>query len=261
VVAPLGDNQYENALAADFSASYDPTWGRFKAVSKPVVGNHEYTSSSDHTAATPYFEYFGAAGGDPAEGYYSYDIGSWTGIVLNSGDIAWTKRSDNTLPDDCFPVSCKAGQPQEQWLRQRLAELPPERCVVAFVHHPRYSSGNAGISDNPELRDLYKALYDGGADLVLNGHVHTYERFPPMDADNHADPQGVPEITVGTGGRSRAAEPTASPLRSAFYLPRAGGFGVLELKLFEGRYDFRFVTESGTVPDQGAGDCHGPPQP
>jgi hypothetical protein len=261
VVAPLGDNQYENGSAADFAGSYDPTWGRFRGITRPVVGNHEYTSSADHTTATPYYGYFGASAGDPAKGYYSYDVGSWTGVVLNSGDIQWTKRSDNDLPDDCFPVSCKAGEPQEQWLRGLLQSLPSSRCVVAFIHHPRYSSGNAGISDNPELRDLYKALYDHGVDLVLNGHVHTYERFPPMDADGHLDPQGVPDITVGTGGRSRAGTPTSSPLRSAFYLPRAAGFGVLELKLFNGGYDFRFVTESGAVPDQGAGSCHGAPQP
>jgi calcineurin-like phosphoesterase family protein len=262
VVAPLGDNQYQNALASDFAGSYDPTWGRFNPIVHAVVGNHEYTSSADHTTATPYFDYFGATAGDPAQGYYAYEIGDgWTGIVLNSGDIAWTHRSDNSLPDDCFPVSCKAGQPQEQWLRNELDSLPDDRCVVAFVHAPRYSSGNASVSDNPELRDLYDALYDGGVELLLNGHVHTYERFPPMNADGAVDPQGVVEITVGTGGRSRANPPASFPLRSLYYLPPADGYGVLELRLSAGHYGYRFVREGGGVADGGSGGCHGRPQP
>ena len=259
-VATLGDAQYEIGTLSDYLASYDPTWGRFKSITRPATGNHEYLASPDRSEAAGHFEYFGALAGDPAKGYYSYSVGSWLAIAINTGALEYTRRGDNALGDDCYPVSCKAGSPQEVWLRALLASQPPERCVLAYWHHPRYASAFPG--SHPELRDVYDALRDGGAELVLAGHSHAYERFAPMDAEGALDPTfGVREFVVGTGGKDRRfADPTPPfAIGSEFRLPNAEGFGVLELELAAGGYEARFVGESGTVLDQASGRCHGRP--
>ena len=260
-VATLGDAQYENATLSDYLGSYDPTWGRFKSITHPATGNHEYLASPDRTEAAGHFQYFGALAGEPAKGYYSYSVGSWLAVVINTGALEYTRRSDNALEDDCYPVSCKAGSAQERWLRALLASQPPDRCVVAYWHHPRYASAFPG--SHPELRDVYSALHDGGAELVLAGHSHAYERFAPMNAEGAVDPaHGVREFVVGTGGKDRRFTDPAPPFAtgSEFRLPNAAGFGVLELELAASGYEARFVGESGTVLDQASGSCHGPPR-
>jgi acid phosphatase type 7 len=258
-VATLGDAQYENGELANYLASYDPTWGAFKSITRPATGNHEYQGDPERDSAPGHFGYFGAAAGDPSEGYYSYELGSWTIFALNSGSIDYTRTGGGAaLPDDCWPVSCAAGSPQESWLRDSLAELPDDACVIGYWHHPLISSGWGGLPrDHPEVQPLYDALYDNGAELALTGHAHNYERFAPVDAAGVPDPAGVREFVVGTGGRNLFTDPslprpTSERLETAF-------FGVLELTLSEQAYSFRFVAEDGSVVDQGSGACQDRP--
>jgi hypothetical protein len=262
-VAVLGDNQYEHGELENYQASYGPTWGRFKSITFPAVGNHEYEGDPERDSAPGYYTYFGAAAGNPAEGYYRWLLGDWTLFVLNSGAIDYTRASGGNpaLDDDCWPVSCAAGSAQETWLRSELAKLPDDSCVLAYWHHPRFSSGYGGITrDYPETGPLYQALYDRGAEIVLNGHAHNYERFDPVDPAGAADPgNGIRPFVVGTGGRSLFADP--GPQRETSATLYSDAFGVLELTLGPGSWSSRFVTEGGEARDAASGSCHGPPAP
>ena len=256
VVATLGDAQYQNGTPEEYAGSFEPTWGRFRGLIRPAVGNHEYSyDQASHSNAAGHFGYFGGAAGDPSQGYYSYELGSWQVIVLNSGDIAWT-RNRAELANDCWPVSCAVGSVQEAWLRATLAERPAGGCVLAYWHHPRYSSGTP--FDYAETAALYDALHDHGAEVVLAGHSHHYERFAPMDAAGAADPvTGVRSFVVGTGGSRLFVAPDA--LRAGSELYDNAHFGVLELSLAADTYAWRFVDELGTTIDSGLGACHGAP--
>jgi acid phosphatase type 7 len=254
-VTVLGDNQYEHGELANFQAVYEPTWGRFKAITRPVAGNHEYEGDPERDEAPGYYTYFGAAAGDPGSGYYRWELGGWTVLTLNSGAINWTREGNPGLPDDCWPVSCAAGSGQEQWLRAQLATLPDEACVIATWHHPRFSSGFGGTAQpHPEVAPLFQALYEHGAELLLSGHSHNYERFVPVAPEGGADLAGVAQFVVGTGGRSLHTSTGPQPPTSQVL--RTDAFGVLELTLEPGRYAFRFVAEGGQVLDAGAGSCH-----
>jgi acid phosphatase type 7 len=246
-VALLGDNQYEKGELSNFQTVFDPSWGRFKSLTHPGIGNHEYLDDPQHDSADGYFSYFGAAAGDSAKGYYSYSLGSWRLFALNTGDLGYGVA-------DCFPVSCLAGSAQEQWLRGQLASLPASTCVLAYWHHPRYASDTPRA--HSEVSALYDALFDYGAELALTGHSHTYERFAPMDASGSANAKGVREFVVGTGGRSHFN--VTQSIANSEKLDTAN-FGVLELKLAGTSYGFRFVSEGGSVIDQGSGSCHGRP--
>jgi hypothetical protein len=239
-VATLGDNAYPNGTAAEFRDCYDPSWGRHKARTRPSAGNHDYYTPG----AAGYYGYFGAAAGDPAKGYYSYDVGDWHVVALNS---------------NCAIVSCAVGSAQERWLRADLAATYKD-CSVAYWHHPLFTSGqHAGESNLTLVRPLWQALYDHGADLILVGHDHDYERFAPQTPTGAADPAyGIRQFVVGTGG---------GPLR-AFKTPVAANsevrdhstFGVLRLVLRPGGYDWQFLPQSGkTFTDAGSGSCHGAP--
>ena len=232
-VLALGDIQYEDASHAKFLASYDRSWGRVKEITRPVPGNHEYRTPG----ASGYYEYFGAAAGDPAEGYYSFDLGGWHVLALNS---------------NCAAVEgCDEGSPQERWLRADLA-ANPVRCTLAFWHHPRYSSGRHG-SDRA-YRPFFQALYDAGADVVLVAHDHDYERFAPQDADGgRDDARGIPQFVVGTGGRSLRTFPRVEPNSEA---RDRSSFGVLELTLGPNAFVWRFRPAVGTFTDAGSGRCH-----
>lgn len=224
VVMALGDLQYENGTAAAFAASYDKTWGRWKAKTRPAVGNHEFQTKG----ATGYFAYWGAAAGAPGKGWYSYDVGTWHVVVLNA---------------NCGIVGCGAGSEQEQWLRADLAAHPAV-CTLAYWHQPRYSSGLHG--DDPATEAFWVDLAAAHADLVLDGHDHDYERFAPQ--------RGIRQFTVGTGGRSlylfRATPDPGSEVRNATT------FGVLQLTLHPTGYDWRFVGVPGSsFTDSGTGDC------
>jgi len=237
-VLALGDEQYECGGYLAFLQSYDPTWGRVKAITRPVPGNHEYyrTGGTDcGRRAAGYFQYFGPAAGT-SKGYYSFRVGTWRFIALNS---------------NCSIVSCKAGERQERWLASTLANHPA-RCTVAFFHDPRFASGPEGPHNARNLLPFWKDLYEAHADLVLNGHRHFYERFERLDPGGHPDPRGVREFIVGTGGKS-LGKPTIAHAGSE--LRDGAHFGVLELTLHPSGYDWAFVAEDGTAIDAGSDTC------
>jgi hypothetical protein len=235
-VLPLGDVQYEYGSTSQFAGSYDPSWGAVKAITRPAIGNHDYLDGGG--TAEGYFSYFGSAAGDPGRGWYSYDIGAWHVIALNS---------------NCDRVSCEAGAEQEQWLRADLAAHPTS-CTLAYFHHPRFSSYRPGWT---ALQPLWQALHDGGADVALAGHDHTYERFAPLDASGSPSADGLRPFTVGTGGKD--VYPASTPIAGSEV--RLAQFGVLELTLRPAGYDWRFRTTAGTTPDSGTSTCDGAPAP
>jgi len=236
-VFTLGDNVYPDGTAAEFKNCYGPSWGRHKARTMPSVGNHEY-----HTAgASGYFDYFGAEAGDPAKGYYSYDLGDWHIVVLNSNCSE-------------LPGGCKAGSPQEQWLRNDLA-AHPNTCTAAYFHSPRFSSGS-DHGNVPAVGPFWEALYDRGADVVLSGHDHDYERFAPQDPSGQADSShGIREFVVGTGGPVK--NEGFGTIKANSEVRISGTNGVLKLTLHPQGYDWRFVTApNGAIADSGSGSCH-----
>jgi hypothetical protein len=233
-VFTLGDNVYDSGTANEFANCYHPTWGRHKARTFPATGNHEYLTPN----AAGYFNYFGAVAGDPAKGYYSYDLGTWHIVVINS---------------NCSEVGgCRAGSPQELWLRADLAAHPTV-CTLAYWHHPRFSSGEHG--SYPSLQPIWQALYDAGADVVLSGHDHSYERFAPQDPSGAADPvQGIREFVVGTGGKNHY---TINTSIANSEVQNDDTFGVLKLTLHATSYDWEFIPEAGkTFTDTGSASCH-----
>ncbi|HEX8157411.1 MAG TPA: Ig-like domain-containing protein [Solirubrobacteraceae bacterium] len=243
-VLTLGDAQYDCATAADFAGSFDPSWGRAKSIMHPATGNHEYKCDE---AAGGYFGYFGGAAGDPTSGYYSFDIGGWHVVSLNTNNASAT---------GCPWVSCAAGSPQEQWLRADLA-AHRTACTIALWHHPLFSSKPAGVST--ASRPFWEDLYAAGADIVLNGHVHNYERFRPQSPDGTLDlTRGIAQFVVGSGGVN--LESTEDSLGSPPAANRGAAtktFGVLELTLRATSYEWKFLPEAGkSFNDSGSANCH-----
>jgi hypothetical protein len=233
-VLTLGDNQYEIGRLSRFLESYDPTWGRVKSITRPTVGNHEYMTAG----AAGHFDYYGAAAGPRGKGYYSFDVGSWHLVALNS---------------NCAEVGgCGAGSPQESWLRSDLA-AHPNRCTLAYWHHPRFSSGPHGNS--AAMQAIWKALYDANADVVLAGHDHTYERFAPQDHTGVADPvRGIRGFVAGTGGKNHYSFGTTRPNSQ---VRNSATFGVLEFSLHPGSYNWKFEPVAGaSFTDSGSDSCH-----
>jgi 3',5'-cyclic AMP phosphodiesterase CpdA len=233
-VALLGDDAYESGSAEEFTRCYRPSWGRQKARTRPAPGNHDYLTPG----ASGYFGYFGSAAGDPSKGYYSYKLGRWHVIALNS---------------NCSIVPCNAGSPQERWLRSDLSSHRA-RCTLAYWHHPRFSSGQHG--DLPATADFWRDLEAAGADVVLSGHDHDYERFVPVDADGRRDPaHGITEFVVGTGGKNHYRMTRPAPPTSA--VRNDTTFGVLKLTLRANNYSWQFVPVAGaTFTDTGSASCH-----
>ncbi len=233
-VFTVGDNAYEAGTATEFANCFAPTWGRHFARIRPAVGNHEYATAG----AAGYFGYFGATAGQPGQGWYAYDTGSWRVYVLNS---------------NCGQVGgCYAGSAQEQWLRADLA-ANPRSCVLAYWHHPRFSSGEHG--NHTSVQPLWQALWDANADLILGGHDHDYERFAPQNPAGVTDAlRGIREFVVGTGGKSHYAFTTIRPNSE---VRNGSTFGVLKLTLHAGSYDWQFVpVAGGTFSDAGRSTCH-----
>jgi Calcineurin-like phosphoesterase len=233
-ILALGDLAYESGTAEQFAACYDPSWGRFRSRTWPVPGNHEYETSG----AGPYFEYFGAAAGAPGQGWYSFDLGAWHLIALNS---------------NCDEIGgCELDSPQADWLRADLAGNDAA-CTLAYWHHPRWSSGSEHGVD-PRTDALWRMLAVAGADIVLTAHDHVYERFVPMDADGAAAANGMVEFVVGTGGRSRYG---FSKILATSATHDNATYGVLQLTLHPSGYDWEFVSATGTrFADSGSADCH-----
>ena len=234
----LGDNVYENGTTSEYTNCYGPTWGRHKARTYPSAGNHEYNSSG----AAPYYAYFGAAAGDPAKGYYSFELGAWHVIVINSN------------------ISMATTSAQYKWLQADLA-AHPNVCTLSYFHHPLYSStggsGSGGVTYS-SVRPMWDVLYAGGADLVLGGHRHFYERLGPMKPNGSRDDvYGVREIIAGTGGKGGGDVSNKFPTSEV-----ANGvtFGVLKLYLYDDSYAWKFVPVAGkTFSDSGSTACHGAP--
>ena len=235
VVFTLGDNVMPNGTSSEFASCYAPTWGRHKARTRPAAGNHDYNTSG----AAGYFAYFGAAAGEPGKGWYSYELGAWHVVVLNSN-----------LPST-------SGSAQDTWLKADLA-AHPNQCTLAYFHQPLYSStggsgtGGATLSGS---RNLVNDLYAGHADVIMNGHRHFYERLAPMKPDGTADPvNGVREFISGTGGDGGGTLTNIFPLSEA----RNGNtFGVLKLWLYDDSYAWKFVPVAGkTFTDSGSTACH-----
>jgi len=232
-VLTAGDNQYLIGSLDAFRGSYDPSWGRLKAITRPSPGNHEYLTES----ASGYFAYFGAAAGPPGRGYYSFDLGAWHVVSLNA---------------NCgFVGGCGAASPEVRWLRRDLARSSA-KCTLAYWHQPRFSSGLHG--SDTSYRELWQALYEAKADVVVNGHDHDYERFAPQDPDGRLDPVGgIREIVVGTGGESLRGFPKVVPNSRA---RDSMTFGVLRLTLRASSYDWSFLPAAGSFRDSGTAACH-----
>jgi acid phosphatase type 7 len=246
-VLPVGDIQYDSPTAANLQAVYAPTWGRVKSISRPVLGNHDGSGAS-------YFDYFNGPGaadgpaGPRGRGYYSFDVGTWHLVALNS---------------NCATVSCGPGSLQEKWLRADLA-AHPAACTLAFWHHPRYSSGHDG--SHVTLGAFWSDLHAAGAELVLSGHSHDYERLAPKDPSGKVTPAGIRQFVVGTGGAFMTGIGTSRVAGSQAI--QNDTFGVLFLTLHPSSYDWRFVpiagrryADSGSTPCHGAGGAPLPPGP
>jgi hypothetical protein len=238
-VFAAGDLAYETGSPQDFKNCYDPAWGRFKDRTKPALGNHEYANPT----AEGYFGYWGVQAGPRGKGYYSYDLGAWHIVVLN------TNCNASGLG------GCGSGSAQETWLKADLAEHP-KACLLAYGHHALFSSGIfKSHAVHPELKPLWEDLYAAHADLMLAGHEHSYERFAPQDPEGHLDPaKGIREIVAGTGGRSHDLIGFATPNSEARDWDT---YGVLKLTLSPGKYSWEFIPEEGkTFRDSGEGTCH-----
>ena len=230
VVFTVGDNAYQDGTAQEYASCYAPTWGRHRARTRPTPGAHEY-----HTpGAYPYYAYFGRNAGDSGKGYYSYDVGAWHVVAINS------------------VISHGAGSPQEQWLRADLAGHPTQ-CTVAYWAFPRFSSGVHG--NDVTITAIWQALYDAGADVVISGHDHIYERFAPQAPDGTRDAtRGIREFIVGTGGADLTIVANVQPNSEVRI---SGTFGVLKLTLQSTSYSWRFIAARGaTATDSGSANCH-----
>jgi hypothetical protein len=228
-VFTAGDNAYPDGTAQDFARCYEASWGRYKTRTRPVPGNHEYQSNG----GAGYFGYFGDAAGNFGEGWYSYRLGAWHVFALNSETSA-------------FP-----GSPQYVWLRNELA-ANPTRCAIAYFHTPVFGSGANG--GNTHMQAIWALLQESGVDVIVTGHNHSYERFAPQDANGRADPRGIRQFVVGTGGAPLTGFSVASPNSQ---VRDGSSWGVLKLTLMPDAYDWQFVPVAGrSFSDGGTDTCH-----
>ncbi len=230
-VFTAGDNVYRSGSAAEFASCYAPTWGRHTARTRPSPGNHDYRSAD----GAPYFAYYGAGAGPPGVGYYSYNLGAWHIVSLNSA------------------IDMKPGSPQERWLREDLAAAQAP-CVLAYWHHARFSSGTEH-GNAPKTAPLWQALYDHGAEVVVSGHEHNYERFAPQTAAGVADPaRGIRGFVAGTGGAKHY--PFGPPIANS-EARNGDTWGVIKITLEPGGYRWQFIPVAGkTFTDSGSARCH-----
>lgn len=238
-IIALGDLEYGDGTAGDFERCYGKNWGRHKKRTKPVLGNHEYITRG----AAGYFQYWGRAAGKAGKGYYSFDLGSWHIVALNS----------NCEQTDLG--GCSEGSPEERWLREDLKKNR-SNCTLAYWHHPLFSSGlSPRHAMRPEMRAIWADLENAHADVVVVGHEHSYERFAPQTVDGKRDvAHGIREFVVGTGGRSHT--PFGLTLANS-EIRNTDTYGVLKFKLYPRSYEWEFIPEAGkTFKDSGSGDCH-----
>jgi len=236
-IATLGDNAYPKGTAEEFVRCFDASWGRYRERMRPATGNHDHSTKD----ARGYHEYFGERGGPFERYYYSYDLGAWHVVVLDS---------------DCWRVGgCALDDPQLQWLRQELRRNRA-RCTLAYWHRPPFSSGRYGDPEDTErVLPAWQTAVEGGVDVVLTGHEHSYERFAPMDAAGRPDPTGGQLFVVGTGGGE--LRPYRRPRLPTTAVRNDDSWGVLRLTLHADRYDWKFLPVAGqTFSDAGSRSCH-----
>ena len=232
-VITLGDNAYQDGSTEEFRSCYDPTWGQVKDRTRPAPGNHDYNTPG----AKGYFGYFGRAAGDPDKGYYSYDVGKWHLVALNS---------------NCQDVGgCGLDSNQGRWLEDDLA-ANESKCTLAYFHHPLFNSGIHGVQD--QMKPIWEILYAARADLVLNGHDHDYQRYAPQAPDGSRDPErGIREFVVGTGGMLLYQIENPLPNLEAY---NDDTYGVLKLSLKSKGYGWEFLpTQGSSYTDAGQGRC------
>src|SRR5688572_13554483 len=226
-VFTAGDNAYFQGTMSQYNQCYDPTWGRHKGRTRPAPGNHEYETAG----ASAYFDYFGPSAGPRGAGYYSFTVGPWHIVSMNSN------------------VTAGEGSAQLQWLRDDLAATTA-KCVAAIWHHPLFSSGQTG--PQPIMRDVWRVLREAGADVVISGHDHIYERFARQDESGRATTGGLRQFTIGTGG----AELTNPVRTSANSEVRGAAFGVLKVTLNPESYSWEFLpVPPATFSDSGLDNC------
>lgn len=231
-VFTAGDNVYPDGSSANYENCYSPAWGVFRGRTRPVPGNHDY---ENNPGAAGYFGYFGSAAGPAGLGYYAYDAGGWRVYALNSE----------------FAQTSKAYATELAWLTDDLAANPHE-CVLAIWHRPVFSTGQHGNSDR--MQKFFQLLYTNGAEVVINGHDHLYERYVPMNGYGARRSNGVREFVVGTGGAALYAYKTSS---AKIAVRNNTTFGVLKLTLSPGSYSWRFKpTTAGGFTDSGSATCH-----
>ena len=235
-IAALGDTVYESGTRAEYLACYTPSWGRHLERTRPAVGNHEYATGN----AGAYFDYFQSRAGPRGLGYYSYDLGQWHIVVLNTSDA------------NCLFVPCGVSSAQAVWLRNDLANNP-RACTLAYWHHPMFSSNTFKTAS--AIRPFWDALHAARADVVLVGHAHHYERFAPQDPSGvRNDAAGIRQFIVGTGGRSLRPVNTVAANSE---VRDSSTFGLLELTLRPTDYSWRFVpVRGGKLHDAGRASCH-----
>lgn len=233
LIFTAGDNSNDDGRAVEYRNCFDPSWGQFKERIRPAPGNHDVTIDG----GLPYYEYFGAAAGTPGQGWYSYDHGAWHIVVLNS---------------NCNLVACGRDSEQINWLRADLAASQAQ-CTLAVWHHPRWSSGLSG-SDG-RMSSAFRALYEAGAEIVISGHDHNYERLTPLDPEGVPDPErGIRQFVVGTGGAYQRPFLSLLPESES---AQSGTFGVLKLDLYPDRYEWEFIPVEGEeFTDNGETPCH-----
>jgi hypothetical protein len=232
-VFTAGDNAYDNGSEKDFRECYDPAWGRVKERTRPSAGNHDWQTKD----LRGYLDYFGDSAAPDGKSWYSYDLGAWHVIVLDS---------------NCSKVDgCGADSPEGRWLAGDL-EASSAMCTLAIWHHPRFSSGIHG--NDRDVEPFWQALYAAGADLIVNGHDHDYERFAPQDPTGTEDrARGIRQFVVGTGG---ADARDFGRIRANSELRSTGTFGIIRLDLHKASYDWHFIPTSGDFGDSGTAPCH-----
>ena len=240
-VMTLGDNAYPSGSAQDYAQCFAASWGdTAKLIMKnirPTPGNHEHLSNM----AAPYYEYFGKAAGSPKKGFYSYNIGEWHAIVLNSEMVV----NGAFTPED--------RKEQEDWLKKDLADNP-KLCTLAYWHHPRFSSGWHGTEQR--MMPIWQILYDANVDVVLNGHDHNYERYLPQDPLGVVDSaRGIVQIVAGTGGGDLRGFGSSTPGKNSAYQIQ-GHYGVLKLTLGKEEWQSVFIDTNGRTWDAVGGKCH-----
>lgn len=228
IALTLGDNQYDSGTLAEYLAAYDGAWGAFEEITFPVAGNHEWNTDR----AQGYLDYFARD-----SYWYAHALGAWRFYAI-----------DATCE---INGGCAPGDPQYEWLRHELSSHS-DRCILAYWHQPRFSSGTTHGSDET-LAPIWQLLDEAGADIVLNGHEHNYERFSPQDAQGTGTPQGIVAIVAGTGGMTRGSYPFGEPIANSQV--RLNGLGVVELQLWDDGWLERFRRPDGEVVDRTSGTC------